>query len=114
MPFIQTKTNLTITREKEEALKDRFGKAISCIPGKTENWLMLDFEDGRNLYFQGSGDRDLAILDVKLYGSAGREDYEKLTGELTKILQEELGIQPDGIYITYEEIREWGWNGGNF
>ncbi len=31
MPFIQTKTNLTITREKEEVLKKRYGKAIECL-----------------------------------------------------------------------------------
>ena len=111
MPFIQTKTNLTITQEKEEILKTRFGKAIECIPGKTENWLMLDFEDGRNMYFRGEYDRDLAILDVKLFGEATREDFNRLTAELTKIMQEELGIPPEGVYITYEKIEDWGWNG---
>ena len=79
MPFIQTKTNLTITREKEEVLKKRYGKAIECLPGKTENWLMLDFEDGRNMYFRGEYEKDLAMLDVKVYGGADREAFERLT-----------------------------------
>ena len=112
MPFIQTKTNLTITREKEEVLKKRYGKAIECLPGKTENWLMLDFEDGRNMYFRGEYEKDLAMLDVKVYGWADREAFERLTKELSTILEEELGIHPDGIYITFEPIEAWGWNGG--
>jgi len=41
MPFIDTKTNVTITKEKEKELKERLGKAISIIPGKSESWLML-------------------------------------------------------------------------
>lgn len=113
MPFIQTKTNVTINKEKELALKSRFGKAIECIPGKTENWLMLDFSDERNMYFRGEA-APMAMLDVKIFGSASPADYEKLTGALTGIMNEELGIEPDHVYITYQGISEWGWNGGNF
>ena len=32
----------------------------------------------------------------------------------TNILREELDIDSDRIYVTYEEIGFWGWNGGNF
>ena len=41
MPFISTKTNVTVTKEKETQLKERLGQAISIIPGKSESWLML-------------------------------------------------------------------------
>ena len=37
-----------------------------------------------------------------------------MTEALTDILREELEIAPDRIYITYQEIGTWGWNGGNF
>ena len=114
MPFIQTTTNVSITKEKETVLKSRFGKAIECIPGKSESWLMLAFADERPMYFKGEGDKPAAMLEVKIYGSASSADYERLTGELTGIVQEELGVQPNRIYITYQEIGEWGWNGGNF
>ena len=32
MPFIETKTNVTVTKEKEKELKERPGMAISIIP----------------------------------------------------------------------------------
>ena len=44
MPFISTKTNVTVTKEKETQLKERLGQAISIIPGKSESWLMLAIE----------------------------------------------------------------------
>lgn len=55
-----------------------------------------------------------AICQVKLFGgSATEEDYAALTEALTDILREELDIDSDRIYVTYEEIGFWGWNGGN-
>ena len=54
------------------------------------------------------------ICQVKLFGgSATEEDYAALTEALTDILREELDIDSDRIYVTYEEIGFWGWNGGN-
>ncbi|WP_044933281.1 hypothetical protein [Oribacterium sp. NK2B42] len=55
MPFISTKTNVTVTKEKEKQLKERLGQAISIIPGKSENWLMLAIEGDIPMYF-GSDD----------------------------------------------------------
>ena len=45
MPFINSKVSVTISGEKEKELKCRLGEAISVIPGKSESWLMLNFED---------------------------------------------------------------------
>ena len=61
-----------------------------------------------------STDAPCAICQVKLFGgSATEEDYAALTEALTDILREELDIDSDRIYVTYEEIGFWGWNGGN-
>ena len=65
------------------------------------------------MYFKGT-DAPCAICQVKLFGgSATEEDYAALTEALTDILREELDIDSDRIYVTYEEIGFWGWNGGN-
>ena len=73
---------------------------------------MLQFQDNASLYFKGSNE-PCAICQVKLFGSASEEDYANLTRALTDILQEELELDGDRVYITYEEIGTWGWNGGN-
>lgn len=112
MPYIQTTSNVAISGRKEHALKERMGQAIELIPGKSESWLMLSFQDNVPMFFKGEDD-PCAICQVKLYGSATEEDYAALTEALTDILREELDIDPDRIYVTYEEIDTWGWNGGN-
>ncbi len=114
MPYINTKTTVTITEEKRENIKTKLGKAIELIPGKSENWLMLSFEDNSVMYFRGSNDNPLAFVDVKIFGKASSEAYSKLTKAITDILQEELELQPEGIYVKYEEVSTWGWNGNNF
>ena len=111
MPYISTTANIAISGRKEQAIKERMGRAIELIPGKTEGWLMLSFRDNVSMYFKGD-DEPCAICEVKLFGSASEEVYESLTEELTDILREELDLDPDRIYVTYEEIGVWGWNGG--
>ena len=113
MPYIATTSNVSISSRKKEAIKERMGQAIELIPGKTESWLMLSFRDNVHLYFKGD-DEPCAIMQVKLFGTADEESYANLTEALTDIIREELDIDPDRVYITYEEIGVWGWNGGNF
>lgn len=112
MPYIETTASISISGKKEQAIKERMGKAIELIPGKSEGWLMLSFRDNVNMYFKGE-DAPCAICQVKLFGSADEEAYAALTEALTDILHEELDLDPDRIYVTYEEIGVWGWNGGN-
>jgi phenylpyruvate tautomerase PptA (4-oxalocrotonate tautomerase family) len=114
MPFIQTKVSIKITEKTEKAIKAELGKAIEIFPGKSENWLMLSFEDCCRLYFQGKNDQPIAFVEVKLFGKATDEEYSKMTATITDILKRRLDISPDHIYIKYEEVANWGWNGKNF
>ncbi|MBQ1659869.1 MAG: hypothetical protein II059_08520 [Clostridia bacterium] len=112
MPFISTKTNVSISKEQETVLKTEFGKAISLI-GKSEAWLMLSFDDECKMYFKGS-EAPCAIAEVKLYGRANSSAYDALTASLTKILADTLSVSPDRIYVKYEEVQYWGLAGSNF
>ncbi len=114
MPYINTKVSISLSKEKEESIKQKFGKAIELIPGKSEHWLMVSFEENCSLYFKGSDRKPMAFVEVKLFGKSTKEAYQKLTGTITAILKEELDISADCIYITYTEVEHWGWNGSNF
>ena len=114
MPMIITKTNASISVEQEIILTKAFGEAIALLPGKTEEWLMLSFEDGARMAFRGSCDRELCYIEVNLLGAASREAYDKLTARLCELIHETLGIPTDGIYVKYEEAKTWGYDGFNF
>lgn len=112
MPFINTKVNVKISDSVLENLKTKYGKAISLIPGKSEEWLMLNFEDDCRMYFKGKA-APMAFIEVKIYGKGTPEGYKNLTAELTNIISGELNIKPEQVFIKYEEIGVWGWNGNN-
>lgn len=114
MPYISTKTTASISQEKRDIIKTKLGKAIELIPGKSENWLMLSFDENAIMYFKGRNDRELAFIEVKIFGASTSEAYKKLTKEITNIIHDELYIDPDCIYVKYEEVSNWGWNGNNF
>jgi hypothetical protein len=114
MPFINSKISVKITKEQEECIKTKLGKAITLIPGKSESWLMVGFEDDYSLYFKGQQYEKIAFVEVKIFGSAESSALEKLTQAICTIYEEELSIPKDKIYITYQEISSWGYNGFNF
>ena len=99
MPFISTK---------------RLGQAIAILPGKSESWLMLEFEGDAHMYFRGDDSQPVAFVDVKTYGGSPSDVYDKMTTELTGIYGDILGVAPDHMYIRYFGSDNWGWNGGNF
>ena len=113
MPYINSKVTVKLSQEKEENIKKRMGQIISMIPGKSENWLMVGFEDEHALYFRGEKCEKAAFVEVKFFGGASSQVYDEMTAEICRVYGEELGIPADHIYVTYQEIADWGWNGGN-
>ena len=114
MPFINARVSVPVTKEQEEVLKDKLGKAISIIPGKSEQWLMIEFADCCNLYFQGNQSGPTAFIEVKVFGSIPESCLDELTEAICNIYETELHVKKDRIYVKYEEVGKWGWTGGNF
>ncbi|MDR1643787.1 MAG: tautomerase family protein [Clostridiales bacterium] len=111
MPFISTKTNVSITPGKETTLKEKLGQAIAIIPGKSEGNLMLSFEEACQMYYKGDNEESLGYVDVKLFGAAEKEDLEKFVAEVAKAYKEVLGIEPENLYVSFTETEKWSWNG---
>lgn len=114
MPYIRTTVSNTITDAAKENIKTKLGQAIALIPGKTESWLMLAFEDNMNMYFKGDNSSEYAYIEISLFGTTSDAAYDRLTAAVSEIINEELGIARENIYIKYEEAEHWGWNGVNF
>ena len=113
MPFIHTRTNRPISQEEEKSMAKQYGQAVAAL-GKSESWLMLQFEGDCRMYFKGDNQKPLAFVSVKLFGKAGSAAYQRMTEKITGIVSSALSIPADGIYVEYEETDHWGWNGSNF
>ena len=113
MPFIDCKLTQKLNEEEKEKLKSALGKAVSALH-KTESYLMVGISDGYDLYFGGKKLEKGAYIEVSLFGSASPSDYEKMTGEVCRILLEQLSVSGDKVYVTYHPVKDWGWNGSDF
>ncbi len=113
MPFIDSKISVKVSDEKKEKIKAEFGKAISILH-KPESYLMVGISDNYDLWFAGKKLEKGAYVSVDVLGEVSAGDSSKMSGAICDILQKELDIPGDKIYIEYRGTSNWGWNGSNF
>ena len=93
---------------QKEQIKTKLGQAIGLL-GKTENFLMVGFDDEYDLYMGGEKLDKAAFVSVKVYGKLQSGACDTMTAKICDILQEELGIPGSAVYVTYQGIDDWGW-----
>lgn len=111
MPFIKSNISCKITDEQEIELKKRFGKAIALIPGKSEEYLLLQFEDNCRMWLRGECDKPTAYIEAAIFGSESHVGYDDFTAQITEAFRDVLGIQKDRIYLRFEDIPAWSASG---
>lgn len=114
MPYINTTTNVKISEEQIRHLTKEMGQAITLIPGKSEDWLMLNFNGSSTMAFRADTVTPTAMLEVEIFGNAKAGDLQALTERLCEIIANVLSVPSDRIYVKYREVDSWGWNGSNF
>lgn len=114
MPFIVSRTNVTISDEQEQRLKTLLGKAIELVPGKSEQALMLVFEPMSHIWLRGDNATATAYIEVSVWGNEHHRGYEMLTAEITRIFNQVLNVEPENVYVRYADIPCWGAAGMTF
>lgn len=111
MPFINIRTNAPVTDNKKLAIKSALGE-LTAIIGKSEQWLMVGFENQTYMYFRGET-VPMAMIEVSMYGGASPEALNELTKQITTLISDTLYIDDTRIYVSYMMTPYWGWNGSN-
>ena len=113
MPFIDVKLSKKISEEQKEQLKSDLGKSISLMH-KPESYLMVGICDGYDLYFAGNKLSNGAYVAISAFGRVNPSDTQKMTSSVCEILKNRLSVSGSDVYVTYEGVENWGWNGRNF
>ena len=114
MPYIDSKVTIALSEDEKEHLKKELGKIVNNIPGKSERYLMVGFQDNYSLYFRGEKLDYGAFVEVKLFGGVTEDSLKKVTSDICHLYEKELNIPSRAIYVKFEEVDNWGWNGKNF
>ncbi|MDP4089630.1 MAG: phenylpyruvate tautomerase MIF-related protein [Bacillota bacterium] len=116
MPYINCTTTKKLTDAEKDNLKAQMGKLIEILPGKSEDWLFVGFNDNQTLYFRGQKMEAAAVVEVKLFGASEKKFKDELTSGICKALEKEIAVPGEGIYVIFTEVTDgnWGWNGGLF
>ena len=112
MPFINTKTTVTLSNSKKDTLTAEISNITRECLGKGENWIMTGYEDNASLSFRKST-ADIAYVEVKTFGTPSPAGASQMTAKLSSLFERELSISPDRIYVAYFPTDKWGWNGNN-
>lgn len=113
MPMIEAKVTMKLPAEKRDVLKAEFGKAISIL-GKPESYLMINLVENQDLYFGGKKLDKGAYVEIKVLGSVDSNASNKMTARICEILEKQLDIPGEAVYVSYFGTENWGWNGSNF
>ena len=113
MPYIHTRTSVSVSPEQEKTIKSKLGQAITNL-GKGEAWLMVEVEDNCRLWFRGDNSEGIAYVEISLFGKASADQYDDMTKAVCEIISDTLDISGEQIYVKYEEVDHWGYNFFNF
>jgi phenylpyruvate tautomerase PptA (4-oxalocrotonate tautomerase family) len=110
MPYIGLNISEKLSESQKEKLKSEIGRLITVIPGKTEEVTIVDISGGRSMYMGGKA-IPCAYVDIRVYTKADPEGKKRFAEELFTVLEGELGIPKDNVYMSVLEFEQWGGHG---
>lgn len=116
MPLIELNTSCDLsTQEKRDGLAQQLSQLAARGIGKPEQYVMACVHDKVAMSMSGSSE-PTAFVSVKSIGGLSREVNQKLAAEISTVLQAELDIDLERIYLTFTELpaTHWGWRGSTF
>ena len=114
MPYLKITTSQSIDADQKRELLKAASWLVATELGKPEQYMMVSVESPVAMLFAGT-DSPCAFLELRSLGLP-----ESKTGKLSQMLcglmQSQIGIPPDRVYINFADIKPslWGWNGETF
>jgi phenylpyruvate tautomerase PptA (4-oxalocrotonate tautomerase family) len=116
MPLIELDTSCDVgDAGKRQALVASLSRLMTEGTGKPEQYVMVCVRD-KAAMLMGGGAGPCALATIKGIGGLSKSVNQGLAGKITQLLQKELGVPGDRVYITFQEMAgsNWAWNGKTF
>ena len=114
MPLVTVSVSIQMNAESKERIKKECNDIIVQLLGKPQKYVMVIVRDKEDIFFDGSN-LPAAYLEVKSIGEFTPDKTKELSVRFCDLL-EKLGIQPDRVYIEYNDAKRhlWGYNRTTF
>ncbi len=114
MPYLSIQTNKSLPADACATLLAKASRAVAESLGKPEQYVMVALQGDTPMLFAG-GDTPTAYLELKSIGLP-ESRTAALSRTLCDLMQAELGISQDRVYIEFADAPRsmWGWNGATF
>ena len=106
MPYVHIHMAQKLSDDQRETLKARVGQLIEILPGKSEQVLMLRFDDAQQMYYRGVPE-NCVYVNICLYLMSPDEKKEEFAHGLAAALTEIAGIDPSNMFISFSEYNNW-------
>ena len=112
MPSINVKLSFKVTDNQKSALLSKLAEAASKATGKPQSYIMTIIEDNVTMSLGGDNDH-CAFIDYRQIGAVNGNSNKKASKALTQVLENELKINPQKVYITFTGFNGncWGCDG---
>ena len=109
MPYINILTSEKVDNKKR--LLEEITTLISSLTNKSRKFVMAKIDDDSEMYFEDES--PCCFLEIKSIGSLKPSIMVK---PISDFIYEKIGIPPDKIYISFEDVpgSMWAWNGATF
>ncbi len=114
MPLLKLETTVVISEDKRKALLASLSKMVAETIGKPEQYVMVSVAQAAMLMSGSAG--ETAFVDIRSIGGLTSDVNRKLSQQVSKLLNDSLGIPPDRVYLNFTDVdaHNWGWNGNTF
>ena len=116
MPLIELDTSCEVADAgKRQTLVAGLSRLVAEGTGKPEQYVMACVRE-KVAMVMGGGAGPCAMVTIKAIGGLSKAVNQGLAGKISQMLQKELSIPADRVYITFEELAadHWAWNGKTF
>ncbi len=100
---------------KKQQLAAGLSRVVAEGTGKPEQYVMACVRDKVAMTMSGQAGPS-ALVTVKGIGGLSKAVNQGLASKIAQLLQKELAIPGDRVYITFQEFpaSNWAWNGKTF
>lgn len=112
MPYISVNLAQTISDEQKHELARAVSQAVTSFSGKPRPEVaMVDIEDGKTMFFGDTPLEHAAYVSIGVHGQYAYAEKDEYTARVTKVLEEQLGIPSQAVFLTVSEFDIWGVRG---